>query len=89
MPSIMSGSELAPAWGQPDQIHLPAVARKVLLMLRGSRGSGEEGEMEGKHGHQHLCNEGSLGQCLLVGRKKGREDGVREEMEDFFQEQNL
>lgn len=35
------------------------------------------------------ANEGRQGQRLLVGRKKGREDGARDGMEDFFQEQNL
>lgn len=39
-------------WGQTDPIHLPDLSRKAFLVLRGSRGSGEEGEMKGKHAQE-------------------------------------
>lgn len=71
-----------PAWGQPAPVHLPALARKVLLALRGSRGSGEWEEMENMH-TSISANQGSQGQRLFVGRKKnGREDGEREGKEE-------
>jgi len=87
MPSIMPGSELAPAWDHPDPIHLPALARKGLLVLRGSRGSGRRGRGRENMHTGTSTNRGSRGRRLLVGREKDR---INEEMEeDFFHEQNL
>lgn len=70
MLSIMPGSEPAPAWGRPDPIHLLSPARKVLLAQRGSRSSGEEGEMEGNHAHRHLCKRGQAGTTPACRQKK-------------------